>query len=48
MGYICVSIFLKLAAAIKFLLMFSMAVVYVVAMEVTHAAIFDDFDLQTR
>ncbi|KAJ8313922.1 hypothetical protein KUTeg_008483 [Tegillarca granosa] len=44
MGYICVSIFLKLAAGIKFLVMLIMASVYIVVMEYTHRDIFRKFD----
>ncbi|OWF39366.1 Ca(2+)/calmodulin-responsive adenylate cyclase-like [Mizuhopecten yessoensis] len=47
-GYVCVSIFLKLAALIKFILMAIMATVFIVAMELTHRGLFDGFDLQAR
>ena len=44
MGYLSVSVFLKLSAGIKLLLMIIMGAVYIVVMEVTHSQIFDDFD----
>ena len=44
MGYLSVSVFLKLSAGIKLLLMIIMGAVYIVVMEVTHGQIFDDFD----
>ncbi|KAL4222045.1 Adenylate cyclase type 1 [Mactra antiquata] len=42
--YICVSVFLKLAAGIKLLLMLIMAAGYIVMMEHTHHIIFTEFD----
>ncbi|XP_069111853.1 uncharacterized protein [Argopecten irradians] len=47
-GYVCVSIFLRLAALIKLILMVIMAAVYILAMELTHRGLFDGFDQQSR
>ena len=44
MGYLSVSVFLKLSAGIKLLLMIIMGAVYIVVMEITHSEIFDEFD----
>jgi hypothetical protein len=44
LSFISVSVYLKLAAAIKFLLMAIMLAVYVVVMKFTHQKIFDVFD----
>ena len=44
MGYLSVSVFLKLSAGIKLLLMFIMGAAYIAVMEVTHIRIFDEFD----
>ena len=46
LSFISVSVFLKLAAGIKFLLMASMLAIYVVVMEITHRRIFESFDNQ--
>ncbi|XP_060064547.1 uncharacterized protein LOC132544906 [Ylistrum balloti] len=46
-GYICVSIFLKLAALVKLILMAIMATIYIVAIEITHRGILDGFDQQS-
>ena len=48
MGYICVSIFLKLAAGVKILLMGIMATLYIVMMEVTHEPVLNVFDTSNR
>lgn len=48
MTYISVSVFLKLAAGIKLILMFVMGAGYIVVMEVTHSTIFNDFDDATK
>ncbi|KAL3832458.1 hypothetical protein ACJMK2_024099 [Sinanodonta woodiana] len=44
MGYISVSIFLKLSAGIKLLLMMVMAAGYIAVLEVTNKKILDDYD----
>lgn len=44
MGYLSVSVFLKLSAGIKLLLMIVMGAVYIVVMEYTHSGVFDEFD----
>jgi len=44
MTFISVSVFLKLAAGIKILLMFVMGFGYMMVMEVTHKSIFSDYD----
>ena len=44
LSFISVSVFLKLAAGIKFLLMASMLAIYIVVMEITHWRIFESFD----
>lgn len=48
LSFISVSIFLKLAAGIKFLLMAVMLAVYIVVMEITHRDIFETFDMANR
>lgn len=48
MSFISVSVFLKLAAGIKFLLMAVMLAVYIVVMEITHRDIFETFDMANR
>lgn len=45
LSFISVSVFLKLAAGIKFLLMAVMLAVYIVVMEITHRDIFETFDM---
>lgn len=45
LSFISVSVFLKLAAGIKFLLMAVMLVVYIIVMEITHRNIFETFDM---
>ena len=44
MTFISVSVFLKLAAGVKLILMVVMGAGYAVVMEVTHRKIYDDFD----
>lgn len=44
MTYISISVFLKLAAGIKIILMLVMGVGIIVLMEVTHAPMFSDYD----
>lgn len=48
LSFISVSVFLKLAAGIKFLLMAVMLAVYIVVMEITHRDIFETFDMANR
>lgn len=48
LSFISVSVFLKLAAGIKFLLMAVMLAVYIVVMEITHRNIFETFDMAHR
>lgn len=44
MGYICVSVFLKLAAGVKVFMMSIIAAVYIVVMEFTHVSVLNAFD----
>ncbi|XP_052094774.1 adenylate cyclase type 1-like [Mytilus californianus] len=44
MGYICVSVFLKLAAGVKVFMMAIIAAVYIVVMEFTHVSVLSAFD----